>query len=64
MVRFDLRALLKGQMWSLIPIMVYISYYWLQRFGFEDDLWEIICPKFFVGPDLTFDPSFNVEGGP
>ena len=24
-VRFDLGALLEGQMWSLIPIMVYIS---------------------------------------
>ena len=24
-VRFDLAALLEGQMWSLIPIMVYIS---------------------------------------
>ena len=24
-VRFDLGALLEGQMWSLIPLMVYIS---------------------------------------
>ena len=24
-VRFDLGALLEGQMWSLIPVMVYIS---------------------------------------
>ena len=37
-LRFDLRSLLQGRMWSLIPLMVYISLIIGHRgFGFEDD---------------------------
>ena len=43
-VRFDLRSLLQGRMWSLIPLMVYISFIIGRRgFGCEDNLWEIVC---------------------
>ena len=69
-VRFHLRSLLQGQMWSLILIMAYISLIIGRRgFGGKDDLWEIICPEsyggvtFDLGSDLTFDPSFEVERG-
>ena len=38
-VRFDLGALLQGRMWSLIPLMVYISLTIGRRgFGCEDNL--------------------------
>ena len=49
-VRFDLRSLLQGRMWSLIPLMVYISLIIGHRgFGCEDNLYEIMCPKSFAG---------------
>ena len=38
-VTFDLRPLLEGRMWSLIPIMAYISLTITSGgFGFEDNL--------------------------
>ena len=64
-VRFDLGALLEGQMWSLIPIMVYISFIIGHR-GL-DVKWtygKSCAPNFWVGSDLTFDPSFKVDRGP
>ena len=37
-LRFDLRSLLQGRMWSLIPVMVYISLIIGRRgFGCEDE---------------------------
>ena len=37
-LRFNLRSLLRGQMWSLLPLMVYISLIIGQRgFGCEDE---------------------------
>ena len=37
-VRFDLRSLLQGRMWSLIPLMVYISLIiGCRGFGCEDE---------------------------
>ena len=49
--RFDLGPLLQGQMWSLIPLMVYISLI-IGRRGFrcEDNF---MCPKSFGG--VRFD---------
>ena len=48
-LRFDLRSLLQGQMWSLIPLIVYISLIIGRRgFGCED--------KSFGG--VTFDIIF------
>ena len=49
-VRFDLRSLLQGRMWPLIPLMVDISLIVGRRdFGCEDNLWEIMCPESFGG---------------
>ena len=60
-VRFDLRSLLQGPMWSLIPLMVYISLI-IGRTGFgrKDDLWEIICPESYGG--VTFDLGTLLQG--
>ena len=45
-LRFDLRSLLQGRMWSLIPLMVYISLIIGHRgFGCEDESF----------PGVTFD---------
>ena len=64
-VRFDLGALLEGQMWFLIPIMVYISLI-IGRRGLDvkTTYGKSCAPNFWVGSDLTFDPSFRVERGP
>ena len=65
-VRFDLGALLEGRMWFLIPIMVYISLI-IGRRGLDVKMtYRKSCApqKFWVGSDLTFDPSFKVECGP
>ena len=49
-VRFDLRFLLQGRMWSLIPPMVYISLIFGRRgIGCEDNLQEIMCSESFGG---------------
>ena len=51
-LRFDLGSLLQGQMWSLIPLMVYISLIICRRgFGCED---ESFC-------GVTFDIIFCVS---
>ena len=64
-VRFDLGALLEGRMWSLIPVIVYISLI-IGRRGLKVKMtYGKSCgPNFWVGSDLTFDPSFKVERGP
>ena len=64
-VRFDLGPLLEGQMLSLIPIMVYISLI-IGRRGLDVKMTygKSCAPNFWVGSDLTFDPSFNVKRGP
>ena len=64
-VRFDLGPLLEGRMWSFIPIMVYISLI-IGRRGLDvKTTYEKSCaPNFWIGSDLTFDPSFKVERGP
>ena len=64
-VRFDLGALLEGRMWSLIPIMVYISLI-IGRRGLDVKTTYVksCAPNFWVGSDLTFDPFFKVERGP
>ena len=64
-VRFDLGALLEGQMWSLIPIMVYISLI-IGRRGLDvkTTYGKSCAPNFWVGSDLIFNPSFKVERGP
>ena len=64
-VRFDLGALLEGRMWSLTPIMVYISLF-IGRRGLDVKMtYGKSCdPNFWVVSDLIFDPSFKVERGP
>ena len=64
-VRFDLGALLEGRMWSLIPIMVYISLF-IGRRGLDvkPAYGKSCAPIFWVGSGLTFDPSLKVECGP
>ena len=64
-VRFDLGALFEGRMWSLIPIMAYISLI-IGRRGLDvkTNFGKSCVPNFWVGSDLTFDPSFKVECGP
>ena len=52
--RFDLGALLEGRMWSLMPIMVYISLI-IGRRGLDV---KTTYGKF------TFHPSFKGECGP
>ena len=54
-VRFDIGALLEGHMWSLIPIMVYISLI-IGRTGLDVK----ITDRKSCGSDLTFNPSFKV----
>ena len=62
-VRFDFGALLEGQMWSLIPIMVYISLI-IGRRGLDVKTYGKSCtPNFWVGSELTFDPFFKVKRG-
>ena len=64
-VRFDLRSLLQGRMWSLIPIMLYISLI-IGRRGLDvkTTYGKSCALNFWVGSDLTFDPSFQVDCGP
>ena len=64
-VGFDLGALLEGRMWSFISIMVYISLI-IGRRGLDvkTTYGKSCAPNFWVGSDLTFDPSFKVEHGP
>ena len=63
-VRFDLGALLGGRMWSLIPIMVYVSLI-IGRRGLDvKTTYGKSCAPNWVGSDLTFDPSFKVVCGP
>ena len=61
-VRFDPGALLEGQLWSLIPIMVYISHI-IGRRGLDvkTTYGKSCSPNSWVGSDLTLDPSFKVE---
>ena len=63
-VRFDLGALLEGRMWSLIPIMVYISLI-IGRTGLDvkKTYGKSCASSFWVSSDLTLDPS-KVERGP
>ena len=54
-------GLLQDQMWFFIPIMAYISLViGCRGFACEDNLWEIMCPKFFVG--LRFDLWYLLQG--
>ena len=63
--RFDLGALLEGRMWSLITIMVYISPIIGHRgLDVERTYGKSCAPNFWVGSDLTFDPSFKIERDP
>ena len=64
-VRFELGALLEGKMWSFIPIMVYISLI-IGRRGLDvkTTYGKSCAQNFWVGSDLTFDPSFKVACGP
>ena len=64
-VSLDLGALLEGRMWSLIPIMVYISLI-IGRRGLDvkTTCGKSCAPNFWVGSDLTFNPSFKVEPFP
>ena len=60
-VRFDLRSLLQGQIWSLIPLMIYISLIIGRRgFGCEDNLQEIMCLNSFGG--VRFDLRSILQG--
>ena len=64
-VRFDLGALLQGQMWSLIPLIVYISLIiGCRGLDVKTTYGKSCASNFWVGSDLTFDPSFNIERGP
>ena len=55
-VSFDLGALLEGRMWSLIPIMVYISLVIGHRaLDVKTTYGKSCAPNFGVGSDLTFD---------
>ena len=64
-VRFDLRALLEGRMWSLVPIIVYIFLIiGLRGLDVKTTYRKSCAPNFWVGSDLTFDPYFKVECGP
>ena len=64
MVRFARGPLLEGQMWSFIPIMVYNPPI-IGRRGLDVKTTngKSCAPNFWVGSDLTFDPSFKVERG-
>ena len=63
-VRFDLRSLLQGRMWSLILVMVYISLI-IGRRGLDvKTTYRKPCaPNLLVGSGLILDPSFKVECG-
>ena len=63
-IRFDLRSLLQSQMWSLIPLMVYISLI-IGRTGLDEKtIYRKSCDlNLLVGSDLTLDPSFKVKCG-
>ena len=64
-VRYYLGALLAGQMWSLIPIMVYISLIIGHRgLDVKPTYGKSCAPNFWIGSDLTFDPSVKVKRGP
>ena len=58
-------ALLEVRMWSLIPIMVCISLI-IGRRGLDVKMTygKSCAPNFWVGSDLTFDPSLKVERDP
>ena len=63
--RFDLGALLEGRMWSLMPIMVYITLnIGCRGFDVKTSYGKSCAPNFWIGSDLTFDPLFKVERGP
>ena len=56
-IRFDLGALLEGRMWSLIPIMMYISPIISCRgLDVKTTYGKLCAPNIWVGSDLTFDP--------
>ena len=64
-VRFDLGALLEGRIWSLIPRLVYTSLIISRRgLDMKTTYGKSCAPNFWVGSDLTFDPSFKVKRGP
>ena len=64
-VRFDLRSLLQGQMWSLLPIMAYISLtITCGGLDVKTTYRKSCTPNILVISDLTFNPSFKVEHGP
>ena len=64
-VRFDIGALLEGRLWSLIPIMVFISLIIGHRgLDAKTTYGKSCAPNFGIGSDLTFDPCFKVERGP
>ena len=58
-LRFDLRALLQGRMWSLIPLMVYISLIIGRRgFGCEDESFGgVTCDIIFCMSRFNHVPS-------
>ena len=64
-VTFYLGALFEGRMWSLRPIIMYISLI-IGRRGLDvkATYGKSCAPNFWVGSDLTFNPSFKVERGP
>ena len=64
-VRFHLGALLEGRTWSLIRVMVYISLIIGHRgLNVKTTYGKSCARNFWVGSDLTFDPSFKVERDP
>ena len=64
-VRFNRGALLEGQIWSLVAIMVYISLIVGHRGLDVKTTYGTSCaPNFGVGSDLNLNPSFKVECGP
>ena len=64
-VRINLGALLEGRMWCFIPIMVYISLITGCRgLDVKTTDGKSCAPNFWVGFDLTFNPSCKIECGP
>ena len=62
---FELGALLEGRMWSFIPIMVYISLIiGCRGLDVKTTYGKSCAQNFWVGSDLSFEPSFKVECGP
>ena len=65
MVNQSIGALPEGQMWSFIPIILYISLIiGCRGLDVKTTYGKSCAPNFWVGSDLTFDPSFKVERGP